>query len=223
MRTFDSQASALNHISSIAETSGKLLALEEVMDTKHLNLDGEMVIAGKAHDQSQDMLLDAEGLNLGTDALLGSFACRILLVYPEATKYFDKRFGLSPNEEGAVIIRGHLEYTEPKRERPRVRRLAAYCIKQGVSQLLDVHFTTNAAIPSTEIFGKEPGLLRGFAMTQGAFSQEDEASQNIDPEVAILHKAINTYPHLELMGAELGFSSALLPALAAWTNSNQSK
>jgi len=223
MRAFDSQATALNHLSSIAETSGKLLALEEVMDTHHLNLDSETVIAGKAHDQSQEMLFDAEGLHLGTDVLLGSFACRILLIYPEAAKYFDKQLGLSADEEGAVIIRGRLEYTEPRKEEPRARRLAAYCIKQGASQLLDVHFATNTAIPSTEVFSRKSRLLRGFAMTQGTLMQEDEAPQNTDPEVAILHRAIDSYPHLELMSAELGFSPTLLPALAAWIDPDQSK
>jgi hypothetical protein len=218
MAEFYSQVEALNHLSSTAKTSGRILTLEEVMDTSQLDVDGNDVIAGISYDQSQSMLFNTSELDIGVGALLGTFACRIIRLYPDATEYLSSRFGLSPYESDATIIRGQLEYRRPGEERVRAKRLAAYCLRSGAAQLLDAHFEHHAAIPSLEILG-EKGLLRGYATKLGQLHDDHRASRRRDSEIAVLHHAINTYPQLEIMGAELGFTATMLPHLAEWIRS----
>ncbi|HEU5122069.1 MAG TPA: hypothetical protein VFT59_04435 [Candidatus Saccharimonadales bacterium] len=217
MTRFNTQTEALCYLSSTAKDSGDIRTLEEIRDTSALAIDGNSFIAGSAYDKTQTMFLEQLPFDVGANVLIGSFTCRVLHIYPEATEHLSPRFKLEPDEMNATIIFGRLNYRRGFEDEILAARQVAYSFRDGAGQFLDSYFEHVSMLPAHEIFNLNNSVMGGFAIRQSRLNIPNVQ----DAEMAVAHQVIQTHPFLEIMGTELGLTSTMLPNLADWIAAGQ--
>lgn len=200
-----SQTEALEELSQFTRENGGMLNLDEVMSSRG-TVDGSTIRAGIEYGSDlQQLPLYTEGLPSGAQNLSAAFRFRSLLLEPEATEYMPKRFNLPPNEIGATVLMGSVQYHGSDGENVGHRRVS-YCFQQGVAQLLDAHFAYFDTIPSRVLFSANDSILRG-ALARKFVRQ----ANNVDVENALIHRAIDTYPQLSFFSAHLPLTRRTFP------------
>jgi len=207
------QTEALDQLSKFTRENGSMLTLGEAMLANELP-ERMSTFAGASYDSDiRGISLDTSGLPQSARHLFAVCQLRSLLVEPQAAEYVPKRFNLQPQEVGAMVLTGQIQYfnraTDDEIEEGEYvgYRRVIYCFRQGVAQLLDAHFDYHDRIPASSLFRSRSSILQA-AITR-KFTLPEETNQDI--ENALVHRTIEGHPQLGFFSTQLDISRQTIP------------